>query len=49
MAEYETNTSTVQRKGKQIYIPDILLTVAGIKEGDYFEVTVRKLKVLDKE
>ncbi|NMO09494.1 hypothetical protein [Methanobacterium subterraneum] len=45
MAEYETFTSVTRRKGKQVYIPDTLLTVAGIQEGDYLEVTIRKLKV----
>lgn len=37
-------TSTVQRKGKQVYIPDTLLDVAEIEIGDYLEITVRKVK-----
>lgn len=45
MVEYETYTSITKRKGKQVYIPDNLLTVAGVQEGDYLEVTIRKLKV----
>jgi len=44
MAENERYTSITRRKGKQVYIPDHLLTVAGIQEGDYIEVTIRKLK-----
>ena len=38
-------TSTIQRKGKQVYIPDTLLEVADINLGDYLEVKIRKLKV----
>lgn len=45
MPENERYTSVTRRKGKQVYIPDTLLTVAGIREGDYLEVTIRKLKV----
>lgn len=45
MLENERYTSVTRRKGKQVYIPDTLLTVAGIQEGDYLEVTIRKLKV----
>ena len=45
MAENERYTSIAKRKGNQVYIPDNLLTVAGIKEGDYLEITIRKLKV----
>ncbi|OPX59819.1 MAG: hypothetical protein A4E25_00865 [Methanobacterium sp. PtaB.Bin024] len=45
MVEDERYTSITRRKGKQVYIPDNLLTVAGINEGDYLEVTIRKLKV----
>ena len=33
MAESERYTSITRRKGKQVYIPDNLLTVAGIQEG----------------
>jgi len=44
MSENERYTSITRRKGKQVYIPDHLLTVAGIQEGDYIEVTIRKLK-----
>ncbi len=44
MTEIERYTSITRRKGKQVYIPDHLLTVAGIQEGDYIEVTIRKLK-----
>ena len=42
--ETERYTSTIQRKGKQVYIPDTLLDVAEIEIGDYLEVTVRKVK-----
>lgn len=45
MTDNERYTSVTRRKGKQVYIPDTLLTVAGINEGDYLEVTIRKLKV----
>ena len=44
MADNERYCSTVQRKGRQVYIPEALLVVAGINEGDYMEVTIRKLK-----
>lgn len=49
MLDDETYTSVTQRKGKQVYIPDKLLTVAGITEGDYLEVKIRKLKVTPDE
>lgn len=39
----ETFTSITQMKGKQVYIPSILLKAAGITEGDYIEVTIRRL------
>jgi len=42
--ENEYYTSTIQRKGKQVYIPETLLEVAGVEQGDYLEVTIRKLK-----
>jgi|BioPla2DNA2_1021312.scaffolds.fasta_scaffold142599_1 bifunctional DNA-binding transcriptional regulator/antitoxin component of YhaV-PrlF toxin-antitoxin module len=45
MTENERYTSITKRKGRQVYIPDNLLTVAGILDGDYLEVTIRKLKV----
>ncbi len=45
MTENERYTSITKRKGRQVYIPDTLLTVAGILDGDYLEVTIRKLKV----
>lgn len=45
MGEPEKFTSVTRRKGKQVYIPKNLLTVAGIKDGDYLEVTIRKLKI----
>jgi antitoxin component of MazEF toxin-antitoxin module len=37
-------TSITQKKGKQVYIPDILLKAANIQDGDYLEVTIRKIK-----
>lgn len=40
----ERFTSIVERKGKQIYIPDILLRAAEIKDGDLVEITIRKIK-----
>jgi bifunctional DNA-binding transcriptional regulator/antitoxin component of YhaV-PrlF toxin-antitoxin module len=40
----ESYTSTIQRKGKQVYIPDTLLDVAEIEVGDYLEITIRKVK-----
>ena len=39
----ETYTTVLQRRGKQVYIPDSLLKVANIVKGDYLEVTIRKL------
>jgi hypothetical protein len=42
-------TSTIQRKGKQVYIPDTLLDVSGIEPGDYMEVKIRKLNVPNKK
>lgn len=39
----ERFTSIVERKGKQIYIPDILLRAGKVKEGDLVEVTIRKI------
>lgn len=42
--ETERYTSTIQRKGKQVYIPDTLLDVAEISVGDYLEITIRKVK-----
>lgn len=44
MVENEKYTSTIQRKGKQVYIPETILRVAGIEEGDYLEVTIRKIE-----
>jgi hypothetical protein len=49
MPDNERYTSVTRRKGKQVYIPDTLLTVAGIQEGDYLEVTIRKLKIPEPE
>lgn len=40
----ERYTSTIQRKGKQVYIPETLLEVAEVEVGDYIEVTIRKVK-----
>jgi len=40
----ERYISTIQRKGKQVYIPDTLLDVAEIEIGDYLEITIRKVK-----
>jgi antitoxin component of MazEF toxin-antitoxin module len=37
-------TSITQKKGKQVYIPDILLKAAKIQDGDYIEVTIRKIQ-----
>ena len=42
-------TSTIQRKGKQVYIPDTLLEVADIDPGDYLEVRIKKLKAPNKK
>jgi len=49
MVDNERYCSTVQRKGRQVYVPDALLVVAGIGEGDYIEVTIRKLKPASNE
>ena len=49
MGDNERYCSTVQRKGRQVYIPEALLVVAGIGEGDYMEVTIRKLKPASNE
>lgn len=40
----ERYTTIAERKGKQIYIPDILLRAADIEEGDLVEITIRKVK-----
>ena len=44
LMDNERYTSIIQRKGKQVYIPDTLLDVAEVDVGDYLEVTIRKIK-----
>lgn len=46
--ENEYYTSTIQRKGKQVYIPETLLEVAGVEQGDYLEVKIKKIVLLEK-
>jgi antitoxin component of MazEF toxin-antitoxin module len=41
--ENEKFTSLTQKKGKQVYIPNILLEAAKVQDGDYIEVTIRKI------
>lgn len=41
--ENEKFTSLTQKKGKQVYIPNILIEAAKVKDGDYIEVTIRKI------
>ena len=46
--ENDKYTSIVERKGKQIYIPDILLRAAGIEEGDLVEISIKKINQVKK-
>jgi antitoxin component of MazEF toxin-antitoxin module len=43
LLDNEKFTSITQKKGKQVYIPNILLEAANINDGDYIEVTIRKI------
>ena len=43
IVENEKFTSLTQKKGKQVYIPNILIEAAKIQDGDYIEVTIRKI------
>ncbi len=41
--EEQTYTTTLKRKGKQVYIPESLIKIADIQIGDYLEVVIRKI------
>lgn len=41
--ENEKFTSLTQKKGKQVYILNILIEATNIHDGDYIEVTIRKI------
>ena len=42
--EEEYYTSITKKTGKQVYIPNILLEAANIRDGDYIEVKIRKIE-----
>jgi len=42
--DHKVYKSIVKRVSKDVIVPEVLLEVADVKEGDFLEISIRKIK-----